>query len=73
MVTDEHARALTSLALFAAFADGEKNDQERTRVKEVVEGLGNANMAEALRRGRIRLEEVAIPVGSLPGRRRRRG
>lgn len=50
MVTAEHARALTSLALFAAFADGEKNDHERARVREVVEGLGNANMTEAMRR-----------------------
>lgn len=50
MVTAEHARALTSLALFAAFADGEKNDHERARVKEVVEGLGNVNMTEAMRR-----------------------
>jgi uncharacterized protein (DUF697 family)/tellurite resistance protein len=49
-ITPDQARALTSIAIFAAFADGGQSDAERTKVKEVVEGLGIPGTTEAFRR-----------------------
>ncbi len=51
-------RALTALTVFAAFADGAKSDAERAKVREIVEGLGDVNTSEAVRR--VLLKQTTI-------------
>lgn len=57
-MNQDQARALTSIALFAAFADGAKSEAERARVKDVVAGFGNPSMSDALRR--VVLKETTV-------------
>lgn len=49
-MNQEQARAVASICVFAAFADGGQSDSEREKVKEVVGGLGLPGATEALRR-----------------------
>lgn len=48
-MTDEQATALATIAVFAAFADGNKSDAEREQVKQVLASLGQPRLAEVLR------------------------
>ena len=50
MLTPAHAEALTSIALFAAFADDGQSDVERTKVREIMNSLGTSAASDALRR-----------------------
>ncbi|HEX8876593.1 MAG TPA: TerB family tellurite resistance protein [Phycisphaerales bacterium] len=65
--TQPHAdvRALTALTVFAAFADGAKSDAERAKVRELLEGLGNASTSEAVRRVLLKQTTVASEASAL--------
>lgn len=43
-MTDSEQRALLGLSLMAAFADGNKNDAERERVREITEGFNKPGL-----------------------------
>lgn len=62
MLTPEQSNALTSIALFAAFADGNQSDSERQRVRQVIESAateaGEPSMNDALRR--VLLKQTTI-------------
>lgn len=57
-MTPDQARALTSISMFAAFADGIKSDPEREKVREVVEGLGVPSTTDAARR--VLLKQTSV-------------
>lgn len=69
MLTPEQSSALTSLALFAAFADGGQSDGERKRVQQLVESLatesGEPNVSESMRRVLFKQTTVAAEVAKL--------
>lgn len=69
MLTPDQSSALTSLALFAAFADGGQSDGERKRVQQLVESLatesGEPNVSEAMRRVLFKQTTVAAEVARL--------
>lgn len=58
-------RALTALTVFAAFADGAKSDAERAKIREVVEGLGDAGTTEAVRRVLLKQTTVRSEAAAL--------
>lgn len=58
-------RPLASICLFAAFADGSQSDPERVRVKEVMEGFGDVNLSEALRRVVLKQTTLEAEVAEL--------
>lgn len=43
-LSDTEQRSLLGLCLMAAFADGNKNDTERDRIREIVEGFNNPGL-----------------------------
>lgn len=49
-ISPDQARALTSITLFAAFADGSPSDPERAAIKRLVDSLNNDTTSDALRR-----------------------
>ncbi len=42
-MSSEESRAIVSLSLLAAFADGDKHDRERAEIKRIAEGLAGAD------------------------------
>ncbi len=62
------ADALLAICLFAAFADGDKSDEEREAVRRIAEEVGSENLSSLSRRilmGQLPLEDV---VADLPRR-----
>jgi uncharacterized protein (DUF697 family)/tellurite resistance protein len=64
-MTPDQTRALTSISMFAAFADGAKSDAEREKVRDVVEGLGSPSTTEAARRVLLKQTSVEQEAGLL--------
>ncbi len=68
----EQQHALLSLALFAAFADGEKHDREREEIRRIAESIDGAEGAADLRRlyqdvllERVTVEAAAARLGDM--------
>jgi uncharacterized protein (DUF697 family)/tellurite resistance protein len=68
-MTPEQTRAVLTVALMAAFADGLKDERERTRVKELAarlpaEGIDLAALYQEVLLGKPRLADVARPLAA---------
>jgi len=61
----DQTRALTAIVVFAAFSDGRKSDIERAKVREIVEGLGDSNTTEAVRRVLLKQTTVSTEAALL--------
>jgi uncharacterized protein (DUF697 family) len=61
----QQTRALTSIALFAAFADGEKSGPERARVQSVVSAFGEPSLDQALREVLLKQTTLAAQAEQL--------
>lgn len=64
-MSESQTRALTALTVFAAFADGDKSDAERAKIREIVEGLGEAGTTEAVRRVLLKQTSVQTEAAAL--------
>jgi uncharacterized protein (DUF697 family)/tellurite resistance protein len=64
-LTTEQTRALTSIALFAAFSDGIKSSEEREKVRELGESIGDATVAESIRRVLLKQTTLAAEAAAL--------
>ncbi|HEX6945095.1 MAG TPA: DUF533 domain-containing protein [Casimicrobiaceae bacterium] len=70
-MTPEQTRAVLTVALMAAFADGLKDERERTRVKELAarlpaEGIDLAALYQEVLLGKPKLADVARPLAADP-------
>ncbi len=59
-MTDAEQRSLLGICLMAAFADGTKNDVERDRVREIVEGFKNPGLNALSLYREVLLKQVTL-------------
>ena len=69
--THPESESLLAICLFAAFADGDKSDDERTQIETLAAELGGGDVSAVSRRilmGRVSLDDAAAAVQSREGR-----
>lgn len=73
-MTPSETRAIVSLSLLAAFADGDKHARERAEIKRIAEGLSQADgvnlpsLYQDVLMKRVSLADVAAALGTLEAR-----
>lgn len=73
-MTPQETRAIVSLSLLAAFADGEKHERERAEIKRIAEGLSadeslqGPSLYQDVLMKRVSIASVASELGSLESR-----
>lgn len=68
---DDDTLAIGTICIFAAFADGDKQDAERERLRGIFDGLGAAALADAYQRVLLKRTTLEAEVARLSSRETR--